>query len=162
MKTQQRNLKRQSPLLLTIRQSIRPDRVKELTKSKSKIPLSFKKCWQPGIRQPGFALVVTLSLMILLTIIAVGLLTLSSISIRTASHSKGMAVARANAKMALMLAIGELQRQTGPDTRVTARADVLDEENPPIVGVWKSWEGTDHETSGNFAGRPISPGIYKS
>ena len=60
----------------------------------------------------------------------------------------------------MMLAIGELQKQTGPDTRVTARADVLDQNNPPVLGVWKSWEGTDHETTGPFAGRPISPGDY--
>lgn len=71
-----------------------------------------------------------------------------------------MAVAKANARMALMLAIGDLQRQTGPDTRVTARADVLDAQNPPVLGAWKSWEGTDHETTGNFAGRPVSPGDY--
>ena len=48
-----------------------------------------------------------------------------------------------------------------PTTRVTARADILDEENPLVTGVWKSWEGTDHETTGNFAGRPVSPGNYK-
>lgn len=71
-----------------------------------------------------------------------------------------MATAKANARMALMLAIGDLQRQTGPDTRVTARADVLDARNPPVLGAWKSWEGTDHETTGPFAGRPISPGDY--
>jgi len=35
----------------------------------------------------GFALVVTLSLMILLTIIAVGILTLSTISLRSSSQS---------------------------------------------------------------------------
>ena len=69
-----------------------------------------------------------------------------------------MARARANARMALALALGELQKQTGTDTRVTARADVLDENNPPVLGVWKSWEGTNHSTTGTSAGRPISPG----
>ena len=39
----------------------------------------------------GFALVVTLSLMILLTIIAVGLLTLSSISLRSSSQGEAAA-----------------------------------------------------------------------
>ncbi len=117
-------------------------------------------------RSRGFALVVTLSLMILLTVIAVGLLSLSSISLRASSQSSDLATARSNARMALMLAIGELQLQAGPDTRITARADILDDQNnaknPPILGVWKSWEGTDHETTGSFAGRPISPGDYKS
>ena len=47
--------------------------------------------------QSGFALIITLSLMILLTVIAVGLLTLSSVSIRSASQGDAMAKARANA-----------------------------------------------------------------
>lgn len=67
----------------------------------------------------GFALVVTLSLMILLTVIAVGLLTLSSISLRSSASQSAQATARANARMAMMLAIGELQKMTGPDQRVT-------------------------------------------
>ena len=113
-----------------------------------------------GSQHRGFALVVTLSLMILITVVAVGLLSLSIVSLRTSSQGIAQSEARANARLALMLAIGELQRQTGPDTRVTARADVLVENNPPILGTWKSWEGTDHETSGAFAGRPVSPGDY--
>ncbi len=82
--------------------------------------------------------------MILLTVIAVGLLTLSSISLRSASQGDAMAKARANAKLALMLAIGDLQKNAGPDQRVTARADVIDENiaNPRLTGVWNSWEIT--------------------
>ncbi len=105
----------------------------------------------------GFVLVVTLSLMILLTVIAVGLLSLSSISLKTSGNSSDIAAARSNARMALMLALGDLQKQAGLDTRVTARADILDETNPPVVGVWKSWEGTNHDKTG----RPISPGDYQ-
>jgi hypothetical protein len=110
----------------------------------------------------GFTLVATLSLMILLTVIAVGLLTLSSISLRSSAQTQALATGRANARLALALAIGGLQRQTGTDTRVTARADILDKSNPPVLGVWKSWQGDDHEKSGNFAGRPVSPGNYAS
>lgn len=110
----------------------------------------------------GFALVITLSLMILMTVIAVGLLTLSSVSLRSSIGALDQSRARANARMALALALAELQKQSGPDTRVTARADILDESNPPVLGVWKSWEGTDHTTTGAMAGRPISPGNYKS
>jgi Tfp pilus assembly protein PilX len=76
-------------------------------------------------RSRGFALIVTLSLMILLTVIAVGLLSLSSISLRASSQSSDMNVARGNARMALILAIGELQKTAGIDTRVTARADLV-------------------------------------
>ena len=90
----------------------------------------------------GFALVITLSLMVLLTLLAVGLLTLSSISLRAGSQGEAMATARANARLALMLALGDLQKTTGPDQRITARADVVDEKivNPQLTGVWQSWE----------------------
>ena len=50
------------------------------------------------IHRRGFALIVTLSLMILLTVIAVGLLTLSSVSLRTTSQTDAMYSARANAR----------------------------------------------------------------
>lgn len=105
----------------------------------------------------GFALIVTLSLMILLTVIAVGLLTLSSISLRSSSQGEAMQIARANARLAMMMAIGDLQKLSGKDTRITARADILVESNPPVVGVWKSWEGTDHEITGSAQGRPVAP-----
>jgi hypothetical protein len=117
-----------------------------------------KTTTKPSPSHHGFALVVTLSLMILLTVIAVGLLSLSSISLRSSSQGDAMARARANARLAMMLAIGELQSKTGPDTRITARADILDVNNPPVLGAWKSWEGTNHDGTG----RPLSPGNYKS
>ena len=116
----------------------------------------------PQTTKPGFALVVTLSLMILLTVLAVGLLSLSSISLRASSQGDAAATARANARVALLLAIGELQKQTGLDTRITATATIQDDTKPAVLGAWKSWEGTDHEPSGTSAGRPISPGDYKS
>ncbi|MEX1049902.1 MAG: hypothetical protein WED15_10265 [Akkermansiaceae bacterium] len=96
----------------------------------------------------GFALVVTLSLMILLTIVAVGLLTLSSISLRSSSQETAMATARANARLALMLALGDLQKQAGPDQRITTRAEILDSSpatslpddvsQPLWTGTWKT------------------------
>jgi hypothetical protein len=97
----------------------------------------------------GFALVATLTLMILLTMVAIGLLSLSAISLRSASQGAALAEARANARVALMLAIGELQKELGPDQRISARAGILDTSpasdgvdgvaNPHFLGVWESW-----------------------
>jgi hypothetical protein len=78
-----------------------------------------------GRRARGFALVVTLSLMILLTVVAIGLLSLSSISLRSSSAEAAQQTARQNARLGLMLALGELQVHLGPDTRTTARAETL-------------------------------------
>lgn len=99
----------------------------------------------PKNRHPaGFALVVTLSLMILLTVIAVGLLSMSSVSMRKTNTEQPMAAARANAKLGLDLALDELQKAAGPDQRITAAADILSGNNTATngrkrwVGVWNT------------------------
>lgn len=97
----------------------------------------------------GFALVISLSLMVLLTILAVGLLGLSSLSLATAGREADLAEARANARMSLALAIAQLQKQTGPDQRVTATADQLA-------------EGGDGSTSAAAADRRHWTGVYES
>ena len=96
----------------------------------------------------GFALIATLMLMILLTIIAVGLLSMSSISIRSSNSSQAMAAARANARMALMLAIGDLQKSAGADQRVTASADILPATKPAATGR-AHWTGVWNTSSYN-------------
>lgn len=68
----------------------------------------------------GFALVVTLSLMVLLLVIGLGLLSLSSVTMRTSSLDEARAAARANARLAMTLALSELQKEMGPDQRITA------------------------------------------
>lgn len=104
----------------------------------SKDPKKFLRSFHQGTGRPnGFALIVTLSLMILLTIIAVGLLTLSSISLRSSSQGDAMQIARANAKMAMMLALGDLQKQLGPDTRVSMLADQLSERPGSSTALWE-------------------------
>ncbi len=115
----------------------------------------------------GFALVVTLSLMILLTVIAVGLLGLSAVSLRSSSQGMAQAEARANARLALMLAIGDLQKYAGPDRRVTAPANLAKSTHPEgVTGVWKSWKPApfgvsnqnyvDAKTGANFLGYLMS------
>ncbi|GAA5117207.1 hypothetical protein GCM10023212_05480 [Luteolibacter yonseiensis] len=101
--------------------------------------------------------------MILLTVIAVGLLTLSSVSIRTAARNDSMSLARANAKLALMIAIGDLQKTAGPDKAITAPANLVDANAAPgVTGVWKSWKAGhtspnyDAKSASNFQGYLIS------
>lgn len=84
--------------------------------------------------QGGFALVVTLALMVLLAILAVGLLSLSAVSLRSSSSAQAQAEARTNARLAMMLAIGELQKSIGPDQRITAPSAILDT-NPESTAV---------------------------
>ncbi len=106
----------------------------------------------------GFALIVTLSLMMLLCVIILSFLSLSSGSLRESSSSMATNNARANARLSLQLAIGQLQSLAGPDTRITAPrvpenlTDPLDSVTP-AMGVWRSWEGSDHDSNG----RPKAP-----
>ncbi|RYD37047.1 MAG: hypothetical protein EOP87_04305, partial [Verrucomicrobiaceae bacterium] len=93
-----------------------------------------------SIAKSGFALVITLSLMVLLVVIAVGLLTLGTISLRKTSAEAGTITARNNARLAILLAVGELQKNLGDDRRVTADASMFEgAANPHALGVWKSW-----------------------
>jgi hypothetical protein len=70
----------------------------------------------------GFVLVISLLMMVLLTIVAVGLLTLSSISLSGSAREADMQAARDSARMALMLAINQLQGHAGADRRITVTA----------------------------------------
>lgn len=104
-------------------------------------PASFKS---PRLHRRGFALIVTLSLMVLLAVISVGLLSLSGMSIRSVGQGSAMQAARANARLALFLAIGDLQKQLGPDTRISVTADQAAGSEPSESSAPKSqrhWAG---------------------
>ncbi|MDP4898550.1 MAG: hypothetical protein NWR03_12315 [Akkermansiaceae bacterium] len=104
-----------------------------------------------GEKLPGFALVVCLSLMVLLLVIALGMLSLGTVALRKSGKEKEMAMARANAQVAMMVALSELQKAAGPDQRITATASILGSGSDgygasaaPVdgrrhwTGVWKS------------------------
>jgi hypothetical protein len=90
--------------------------------------------------------------MVLLTVLAVGLLGLSTLSLSTSTREVDLAEARANARMALALAIAQLQKQTGPDQRITMAADQLSSKGGEEsaagtgkrhwTGVYRSWGST--------------------
>lgn len=104
-----------------------------------------------GRARKGFSLITTVTILVLLSLIAIGLLSLSSITVRSSTAELAQLEARANARLALMVAIGELQVHLGPDQRVSAEAAILDEnpddannpgiqgiEHPHWVGVWST------------------------
>ena len=110
----------------------------------------------------GFALISTITIMGLLLLVAFAMLSLSGLETKTTSTKKAYEEARANARMALMMAIAELQKTTGSDTRITAPADAYSgvggqssEHVRQLTGVWRSWEGLNHDQT---TGKPIAPG----
>ncbi|MEJ6570749.1 MAG: hypothetical protein QNL01_01865 [Akkermansiaceae bacterium] len=98
--------------------------------------------------RPGFALIATISVMVLLVMIALAMLSLSTIELRSARQGDAMVKARANARLALMLAIGELQKSAGADQRVTALAGInpANTTQPHLLGVWKSFKQSNTNT----------------
>lgn len=125
-----------------------------------KLPINHPASRLSRLESTGFALVVTLALMVLLTILAVGLLGLSAISLRSSAQGEPLAEARANARLALLLALNDLQLEAGPDQRITApaalaandaagkapntatfEARTTEEEfaQPRWLGTWNSW-----------------------
>lgn len=103
-----------------------------------------------GTRHPrGFSLIVTMTLMILMALLTVGILGLSSISLRTSTRQDAQSRARANARLGLMIALGDLQKYVGPDQRITARAETLARDSrvqaavsPETPRAW--WVGASH------------------
>jgi hypothetical protein len=112
-------------------------------------------------RKAGFALITVLTLMTLIAVMVIGMLSLSTVTLRSAHHDHLMAVAQANARLALILAISDLQRNAGPDQRITGRADLLDPSvpNPMWTAVWNSGGGDPvYLVSGNSVGNSKSTG----
>ena len=94
----------------------------------------------------GFALVATVSMMVLLTLVAIAMLSLSTIEQRSSGGSANEAdrMARANARMALMIAIGELQEAAGPDQRVTATSALLGSSGNAYTSGTTAQDGKKH------------------
>ena len=71
-------------------------------------------------RRKGFALVLALSLMSLVFLLVVSLVSLVGTDLNLSELRKQKVIAQANARMGMMVALGEIQKHLGPDTRVTA------------------------------------------
>ena len=81
--------------------------------------------------------------MVLLTVVVIATLSLSTVTLRSVDRDAAQAIARANARLALVVAIGELQKSAGPDRRITAAAEIQGENvaNPQWTGVWNAEPG---------------------
>lgn len=118
--------------------------------------------------QQGFALVATISVLVLLVMVAIAMLSLSTIELRASRHLSFEEEAKANARLALMIALGELQENLGPDKRISATSDIFDTDPTTaeidgvtrrhLMGVWDSWKwqpngggiNYDQEKEGSF------------
>jgi hypothetical protein len=118
--------------------------------------------------QPGFVLVLVLVLLALVTILVVVSSILARVERRASWNSARVELARQNALFALNVAVAQLQREAGPDQRVTARADILSSGTaigqPYWTGVWKTYDAStggfqylDGETGG-IAGSAMGTG----
>jgi len=121
-------------------------------RSRSTVPLPelSGREWAPGRRSwlSGFSLVVTVALLLLISMIAVGLLSLSIVAVRSTGAQSDITEARDNARLAMMMALGEVQKTLGPDRRAAAPAAMmLDDPDTPdvepgephLTGVWETW-----------------------
>ena len=109
--------------------------------------------FEKDVQSKGFALVISLTLMSFVLMLLLSLSLLVQVELQSAQVSLKRLIAKENARLGLMIGIGDLQRYVGPDQRVTARADILGEGNFNIkkskwTGVWDekqtfiSWLGS--------------------
>lgn len=88
-------------------------------------------------------------------LLLVSITTLVSVEQASSSIHKEQLRAEQAALLSLNIAIGKLQETAGLDQRVTAPAESVAGANGPkqLTGVWRSWEGRDHQADG----LPIAP-----
>ena len=120
----------------------------------------------------GFALVTVLTLMVLLTLLALGLLTLASVSLRNTDVNEAKATARANARLSVLIAIGELQKHAGQDKRITTNGTFdssatttgsygklpEDVANPWLTGIWEREDKPLDPNESGFEPHPVAAG----
>ena len=88
----------------------------------------------------GFALVIALMLMSFVLVLLLSLTTLISVETRNAARSNSRLLAQENARLGILVAMGNMQKLAGPDKRVTFRSDAFKDsatklQNPYWVGV---------------------------
>ncbi len=108
-------------------------------------------------KRGGFALIATLTLMMLLAMLAVGVLAMASSQSRISMQAVLQAQARQQALVGLDAAIAQLQIELGPDCRVTANSSILNNDDGTpgghLLGVWNSWDGPIYGKSASGQGQ---------
>lgn len=98
----------------------------------------------PVSRTRGFALVSVLALAAMLVLLVVGLLAMTTQQLKRKNSDQAREVARANARLAVDLALADLQRYLGPDQGISAPASILATDGEPVpnqsrwTGAWSS------------------------
>ncbi len=82
---------------------------------------------QSNCKKKGFALVLALALLSLVFLLVISLVNLVSTDLSLVEARKEKILAQAHARMGMKIAMGEIQKHLGPDMRISATADLLDE-----------------------------------
>jgi Tfp pilus assembly protein PilX len=98
--------------------------------------------------EDGFALLIALTLMSVVLMLLVAMTVMVNVETTNSSRQLNQLRAKENARLALMIAIGELQQHAGPDQRVTARAEILGSSIPESNRMWTGvWDTTAPDSS---------------
>ncbi len=114
----------------------------------------------PGPRRSrGFALLITLTLLAFVVLLLVGLASYTKIETAVAGNFQKQAQARQNAQLALDVALAQLQKHAGPDTRVTATADSFGGSSSTrhYAGVWDAIASGADPVSWLVSGNELNP-----
>ncbi len=116
-------------------------------------------------KQGGFILLASLLVVSLLTLLVVATAVISQIELQSQYNATRQEMARQNALFGLNQALNQLQIAAGPDRRVTARADILNQNQnpaPTLVGYSADepagdsgqsfWTGVWLNTSNDYSG----------
>ena len=110
-------------------------------------------------RSRGFALLITLTLLAFVVLLLVGLASYTKIETAVAGNFQKQAQARQNAQLALDVALAQLQKHAGPDTRVTATADSFGGSSSTrhYAGVWDATASGADPVAWLVSGNEINP-----
>jgi hypothetical protein len=101
----------------------------------------------------GSTLLVTLLVTSLLMVMVLSFTVYVRMELRTVETRMQLQTARQHAKLAMQLAIGQLQLHAGPDQRSTARAEIL---GPSVTGGNRFWTGVwTQNPAGGVAPNPV-------